>query len=141
MGMKRWRWLLILVAILGFFLFELSIYSIEENLLQKGSERGIAFLSGGFGEREREILSEKAKEYSLKLIFSDRKGEYIFDVMVKVFNQRDEKVLITASSGPWIFINLPTGVYHLEACYQKVLKRVGKIKIEKRIQKMISIQW
>jgi len=61
------------------------IYSAEENV-----EMGIAFMSGGVSQKGREILNDRGEGYSLKLIFSNEKGEYLSNV-------------------PWLFIDLPNG--------------------------------
>lgn len=139
--MKRWRWSMIPAIIVGMVVFAMSIYSAEENFLKKGSERGIAFLSGGIGQHEREILKETGKGYSLKLIFSNRKGEYLSNVMVTVFDHKDEKILFTVSFGPWLFIDLPSGVFNLEASFQGDRKKVPQIRIERGTQKVHAIQW
>jgi hypothetical protein len=127
--------------IVGMVVFAMSIYSAEENFLKKGSEGGIAFLSGGIGQHEREILKKMGKDYSLKLIFSNRKSEYLSDVMVTVFNHKDEKILFTVSFGPWLFIDLPSGMFNLEASFQGGRKKVSQIRLEKGTQKVHAIQW
>jgi len=139
--MKRWRWSMIPAIIVGMVVFAMSIYSAEENFLKKGSEGGIAFLSGGIGQHEREILKKMGKDYSLKLIFSNRKSEYLSDVMVTVFNHKDEKILFTVSFGPWLFIDLPSGMFNLEASFQGGRKKVSQIRLEKGTQKVHAIQW
>jgi hypothetical protein len=90
--MKRWKWILIPIVVFLTILFTLSIYSAEEDFFKKGKEGGIAFLSGGVGQREREILKEMGKEYSLK-----------------IFDQKNETIL-TVSNGPWLFIDFPFGI-------------------------------
>lgn len=139
--MGKWRWLMIPVTIVGMVVYAMSIYSAEEDYLKRESQGGIAFLSGGVGQHEREVLKEMGKDYSLKLIFSNRKGEYLSNVMVTVFDQKDEKILLTVSLGPWLFIDLPTGVFHLEASYQGDRRKVPQIRIEKGTQKIHAIQW
>jgi hypothetical protein len=60
---------------------------------------------------------------------------------VKVFDKKGEKILTTVSNGPWLFIGLPSGTYHLEASSKADRKSIPKIMIEKGSQKVISIQW
>lgn len=139
--MKRWRWILILMVVFLTIVFALSIYSAEEDFFKKGRERGIPFVSGGVGQREREILKEMGKDYSLKLMFSNKKGEYLSDVIVKIFDQKGKPILTTVSNGPWLFIDLTSGIYHLEASSKADRKRISQVKIEKDRQKVISIQW
>lgn len=139
--MKRGRWILIPMVVFLTILFALSIHSAEEDFFKKGRKRGIPFVSGGVGQRERDILKEMGTEYSLKLIFSNKKGEYLSDVIVKILDQKDETILITVSNGPWLFVDLPTGIYHLEASSKADQKRISHVKIEKGRQRVISIQW
>lgn len=138
--MTRCRWLMIPVVIFGIVLYALSVYS-EEDFLKKGSEGRIAFLSGGVGQPEREILKEKGKAYPLKLIFSNKKGEYLSDVVVKLFDRQGKEILTTVSNGPWLFIDLPSGTYHLEASFKTEKKRIPDFQIERGTQKFLSIQW
>lgn len=139
--MIRRRWSIAAATLMGMVVFAISIYSAEEDFLKRESQGGIAFLSGGVGQHEREVLKEMGRDYSLKLIFSNRKGEYLSNVMVTVFNQKDEKILSTVSFGPWLFIDLPAGVFHLEASFQGDRKRFSQIRIEKGTQKVHAIQW
>ena len=138
--MERWRLLLIPLFILGMVMYML-FYSGEESFLQKRREKSITFLSGGVSERERENLQEMGKKYSLKLVFSKKKGEYLSAVTVKILDQMDKTILTTVSNGPWFFINLPPGVYNLEASFKSDKKRISDVKIEGRTQNVVSIQW
>lgn len=139
--MNRWRWSLIPMVMFLVSIFAISICSAEEDFLKKGREGGIAFLSGGVGQEEREILKEMGKEYTLKLMFSNKKGEYLSDVIVKVWDQNDKTILTTVSNGPWLFVNLPSGTYHLETGLKGNEKKISNVNIKKGTQKVISIQW
>ena len=139
--MERWRLLLIPLFILGMVMYALSFYSTEEGFLQKRKEKNITFLSGGVSQRERKNLQEMGKGYSLKLMFSNKKGEYLSDVTVKISDQRDETILTTVSNGPWFFINLPSGTYDLEVSFRKNRKRISQVKIEGKSQTVIGVQW
>jgi hypothetical protein len=131
---------MVLMAIWGIVLFSLNAFSQNE-FLKKGREGNILFLSGGVGLTERDILDQEGKRYSLKLVFSNKKGEYLSDVVVKLFDQQDKEILTTVSNGPWLFIDLPSGIYHLEASFKTEKRKVPNFKIERGIQKFISIQW
>ncbi len=139
--MSRWRWLLIPMVMLLVSIFAISIYSAEGDFLKEGGEGGIAFVSGGVGQEGREILKGMGKEYTLKLIFSNKKGEYLSDVVVKVLDHNDKTILTTVSNGPWLFINLPSGTYHLETGLRDNEKKISRVHIEKGTQKVVSIQW
>lgn len=55
-----------------------------EDFIKKGGHSNVTFLSGGVGSDERELLAKMGKNYPLKLIFSNRKGEFLSNVMVRV---------------------------------------------------------
>jgi len=139
----KWRWLMIPIVIVGMVLFVLSILFAEEEFLKTRREGSIAFMSGGVGEREREILKEMGRDYSLKLIFLNKKGEYLSDVIVKILDWNGKTILTTVSNGPWLFIDLPTGVYDLEASLKGDRKRLFDIPVERGFQnqKVLPIQW
>ena len=81
------------------------------------------------------------KDYPLKLIFSDEKGEYLSDVKVKMYDDKGKPILETVSDGPWVFVDLPSGNYRLETSFKAEQKRISSIDIGKATQKVISIQF
>lgn len=139
--MKNWRLLLIPLFILGIAMYIFSIYSFEERFLHRRKERNITFMSGGSSQQERENFEEIGRDYSLKLIFLNKKNQYLSDVKLTILSQKGETILTTVANGPWFFINLPPGVYNFEASFQTDRKRIPQINIEGKDQKVISIQW
>lgn len=129
------------LIVLQMIFLALPLYSAEDDFFKENMERGIAFLSGGVSQTEREILKDRGKGYSLKLIFSSKRGEYLSNVIVKVFHQKNQTILITISNGPWLFIDLPIGTYKIEASFRADRKRISRIKIEQGKQKVIHLQW
>jgi len=75
------------------------------------------------------------------LMFSNKKGKYLSDVTVKIFDQRDETILTTVSNGPWFFIDLPSGTYDLEVSFGKNRKRISQVKVVEKSQTVIGVQW
>jgi hypothetical protein len=139
--MKRWRLLLVPLSIFGIVLYILLIYSAEENVLKRKKTENITFLSGGLSEPERKNLEEMGRKYSLKVIFSNERGEYLPEVTVTIFGQEGESILTTVSNGPWFFINLPFGTYDLEVSFQKSRKTISQVRIEEKSQTVIGVQW
>lgn len=139
--MKGWRGFFILLLGVWSILFILSIGLGEEEFLKRGRSEGIPFLSGGVGIRERELLNEMGKGYSLKMVFSNKRGEYLTDIVVRVLDSREKVILTTVSNGPWLFIDLPEGVYALEASFMADRKKIGGVEIKRGVQKVISFQW
>ena len=133
---------LLSIPIVGMLMtiFVHPISSGEEDFLKMGRSEGISFLSGGVGREEREILKDLGKGYSLKMVFSNRKGEYLSDVIVKILDQNKRPILTTVSNGPWLFVDLPAGIYHLDASVRGE-KRISQVKVEEGSQKVIYIHW
>jgi len=77
------------------------------------------------------------------LIFSNKKGEYLSDVIVKILDWHGKTMLTAVSNGPWLFIDLPTGVYDLEASLKGDRKKLFDIPVERGFQnqKVLLIQW
>ena len=138
--MKRRQLLLIPLLIIGMGTYILSIYATKGNFLKRKKAENITFLSGGLTEPERKNLEEMGKKYSLKVIFSNARGEYLSDVTMTILDQTNEPILTTIS-GPWFFINLPSGTYSLEASFQKNRKRISQLKIDGNSQTVIRVQW
>jgi hypothetical protein len=73
--------------------------------------QGIPYVSGGVGSDEREKLDAIGKNYSLKLVFAIKGGDYLADVKVEILDSSGKKVLDAVADGPWFFANIPPGKY------------------------------
>jgi len=140
-GTKRWKLLLIPLFILGMMFYICLIYSADENYLKRKKTESVTFLSGGLSEPERKNLEEMGRKYSLKVMFSKERGEYLSEAVVRIFGQKGESILTTVSNGPLFFINLPSGTYDLEISFRKNRKRISQIKIEEKSQTVVCIPW
>jgi hypothetical protein len=87
--------------------------AVPRNQAEGYTAVGISYLSGGVGEEERELLTELGQAYPLKLIFADTTGQYLSDVAVGILDARGQQVLAAMSQGPWFFVRLPAGRYHV----------------------------
>ncbi len=139
--MKSQRLSFIPVVVIFLTVLPLLICRAEEDHLKTEKRQNIDLLSGGVGEAEREVLSEIGKDYALKLIFSNERGEYLSNVKVKMYDEKGKPVLETVSDGPWVFIDLPSGSYRLETSLKAEQKRISPIDIGKQTQKVISVQF
>ena len=86
----------------------------------------IRFISGGFGDEDLEALEVQRFNHSLKMVFTTLDGSYLADIAVLVLDQRKNTLLSASSIGPVMLIDLPTGVYQVQATYaqQTISKRV-----------------
>jgi len=82
----------------------------------RGTYRGIPWISGGVGKEERDYLIENfADAYNLKLEFARTDGAYMGDISVVISQQGGGIVIAAGSSGPWFMVELPAGTYGIEA--------------------------
>lgn len=77
--------------------------------------RGIPYVSGGVGEDSRDALQETARDYNLKLIFSNKTGHYLAAINVLITRPNGDTVLEAVSKGPWFYTKLPPGTYTVVA--------------------------
>ena len=85
---------------------EKDVLPVEQRAYQ-----GIPYVSGGIGSDEREKLVAIGKNYSLKLVFAIKGGEYLANIKVKISDSIGKKILDAVADGPWFFTNLPPGKY------------------------------
>jgi hypothetical protein len=131
--MKKIMMLLSFVFIL-LFGYEYHGYGDERYVLsiEKKDYQGIPYVSGGVGVDEREAFAAMGKDYSLKLIFAIKGGEYLSDVKVEISDSIGKKVLEAVADGPWFFTNLPPGKYKVNVTMmdktQQNVVNIGKDK-------------
>src|SRR6202142_1336832 len=90
-----------------------TVYAEEKDVLPTEQEmyQAIPYVSGGIGLEEREALTAKCANYSLKLMFAVKGGDYLGDVKIDISDSLGKKVLIATADGPWFFTDLPPGKY------------------------------
>jgi hypothetical protein len=77
---------------------------------------GVAWMTGGAGEDEREAMRAQAAQYNLAMTFANRRsGAFRADVAVEVRDARGEVVLAATAAGPLLFAKLPPGSYRVSA--------------------------
>lgn len=84
-----------------------------EELTVKTSN-GFSYLSGGFGEDERERLRNIAGD-NLELSFALQNKNYLGGANVLIKDARGNNVLEAISEGPLFLVDLPAGSYTVEA--------------------------
>lgn len=79
------------------------------------NDAGIAYMSGGVGEEERDAMRSLAGDYNLRLVFAGKDGAYLADVKVGIRDAAGHDILSAVSNGPWFFAKLPSGRYKIHA--------------------------
>jgi hypothetical protein len=81
------------------------------------------YLNGGFGKGEQDAMHRIAKEFPLRLTFSERKdGEFIANVPVVIADAKGNPVFELHNAGPMLFVMLPKGKYKVSARYKGLIE-------------------
>lgn len=104
-------------------------------------EGGVRHFSAGIGLQEREAIYPP---FALKLVFTAGGKPYLTGVPVTI---RDVKGAIKATiprdhvTGPWLFVDLPPGVYHVESTYAGQTQSLKRIQVEPGKTKTLYLRW
>ncbi len=79
--------------------------------------QGLAFISGGVGQDERETMSSRRNQFSLHLTAAaKRSGAYLGDVQIRIVEAASGRIVLeTTMDGPWLLVGLALGEYRIEA--------------------------
>lgn len=73
----------------------------------------VEVFSGGVGEQERAALDAKAGGFPLKIELIGKDGMYLSNVAISIRNAEGVEVVNHTAQGPFVFVNLPAGAYHV----------------------------
>jgi hypothetical protein len=105
------------------------------------SYQGIPYASGGIGLEEREALTARYGNFSLKLLFAVEGGAYLSDVKVDIADGKGKKVFTGSANGPWFFVKLAPGKYVVTAT-MKGKEKQNKVNIVKgKKQTTLNFIW
>ncbi len=77
------------------------------------------YANGGVGKGEEAAMRRVAKEFPLRMTFSERKdGEFIADVPVVIADARGNPVFELSKAGPMLDVMLPNGKYKVSARFK-----------------------
>jgi len=79
---------------------------------------GTTYINGGVGQNEEAYMHKIAKEWPLRMIFSQRKDdEFIANVNLKVTDHTGATVLALPGAGPMTYAKLQPGKYRVSASF------------------------
>ncbi len=88
----------------------------QDELIVVEPVRATTFLNGGIGSDEEQFMRKTAKDWPLRMIFSERKdNEFVADVSVLVTDMRGVPVLQLSDAGPLTYAMLSPGKYRINA--------------------------
>lgn len=80
----------------------------------------VLVVNGGATTEEADAIKGMARQYPLRVVFSDREGDY--DVADTLTVLRQGQVMAEVpDAGPWLLMDLPPGNYTLQANFRGVL--------------------
>jgi hypothetical protein len=79
---------------------------------------GVRFLAGHVGADSEASIRAAQKDYNLKLVFTLVEGNYVADVNVAINDASGKTVLQQLVPGPFLLVQLPSGVYEVSAAYE-----------------------
>lgn len=105
------------------------------------TENGIHYTTGGIGREEVLVMRTYAKQFTLNLIFSEGEdGALVTGVNINIYNAQNELVFRLKGAKPMLYVNLPSGTYHLLATNQgEKLRYVLSVKDD--AQQKIILNW
>ena len=101
----------------------------------------VRYFSAGIGIEERAV---QYPPFSLKVVFTAGGKPFLADVAVTIQSAKGAPVLTIPREqvqGPWLFIDLPAGVYDVTATQGAKLQRLKGIKVEPGKQKVAYLRW
>ena len=89
--------------------------TLGTRILERSTNTGIRYMSGGVGLEERTAMENAASGYNLELVFSIAAGNYLSRVDVMIEDADGKVILSEQANGPWFFVDLPKGSYEVSA--------------------------
>lgn len=132
------------VIFLAALMLLFAVYGLADDyysdIIETMQYEATTYMSGGFGSDERKALRAMGRNFSLKLVFAAKNGDYLSAVKVIVKDQRGEIWLEAVSEGPWFYVKLPRGKYQVQAAYKdRMIKKAATISPPK--QTSLSYYW
>lgn len=97
--------------------FLLSSFAASAAIVEGRTVNDRAYMSGGVGLEESELLKQRADKYSFQLIISSRSGAYLADTRVAITGANGQKVLDLPLDAPWLLVDLAPGSYKVSVAH------------------------
>jgi hypothetical protein len=94
-------------------MFFLASLTASAAIVEGRTTNDRAFVTGGIGLEESELLKQMANKYSLQLVISSRSGAYLADTRVTIIGANSQKILDVPLDAPWLLADLLPGTYKI----------------------------
>lgn len=100
----------------------------------------VRYFSAGVGLEERQA---EYPPFSLKIVFTAGGKPFLAGVSVELKPARGAAVTVAPEQvqGPWLFVDLPAGVYSVTASYAGQTQTLKHVKVEAGRQATIYMRW
>ena len=115
--------------------------NIDSGMITSETAQGYAFMSGGVGTEERNVMQRKAGAYDLDLSFANKQGQYLSDVKVIIDDQHGKQLVDSTTTGPLFYIDLPAGKYDVKASFDNKTEEIKNLNISKNHSTKELLHW
>jgi hypothetical protein len=100
-----------------------------------------AYLNGGVGLDEQATMRGLAKEFPLRIVFSEgRDREFLADVPMEISDSSGNPIFQLRSAGPMLYVMLPQGRYKVSARFKGVT-RTQQVTLAGNDRKDVLFHW
>ena len=104
------------------------------------SPSGVVYVSGGIGTEAVELLKSMQRDFNLKMVFTDKAGEYLSDVKVTLIDSGGRVLLDAVTDGPLLMAKLQAGRYRIDATFDGKSERRNIAVTANRLTS-VRLQW
>jgi hypothetical protein len=99
------------------------------------------YLNGGIGADEQATMRRVAKEFPLRLVFSQGKdGAFLADIPIVISDSSANSILALRAAGPMLYVMLPPGRYKVSARFNGVT-RTQQVTVSGNDGKELYFHW
>jgi hypothetical protein len=110
-------------------------------LITQRTADNIEYITGGIGTGESEQLAEYAKQFSLRLLFSEGQcGRSVIGANVIIYDQHKKVIFQLEQASPQLLVNLAKGQYRVVAEYNG-LQQGARFTIKDQTHKKVVLNW
>jgi hypothetical protein len=113
----------------------------SKDLLPLYRADGVRYFSAGVGIEER---SAEYPRFSLKLVFTAGGKPFLAGVSVTIQSAKGGPPINIPRdhvNGPWLFVELPSGTYHLTAIHADRTQGLNRVTVEAGKMKTVHLRW
>jgi len=131
----------VLAGLLGASLLGATASAQEQESVTGESIETVNYMNGGMSRDDQLRMQRFAREYSLRMSFSERIDEALLaDIPVLITDGTGDPVFVLDRAGPLLHVALPPGTYRVAASF-KGLTEIHSITISGKEGKELRFRW